>query len=72
MKRFLSCALTGAFLLSATTALAKDVVLKDPKGDDKGPGKYTYPTHAVYTKGSFDLVEAKFRTTATTSRSPSR
>lgn len=59
MKRFISGALTGAFLLTSATAIAKEVVLKDPKGDDKGPGKYTYPTDAVYTKGSFDLVEAK-------------
>jgi len=28
----------------------------DPTGDDKGPGTYTYPTDAVYTPGSFDLV----------------
>lgn len=60
MKRFLSSALAGAFLLSGASALAKEIVLKDPKGDDKGPGNYTYPTDAVYTKGSFDLVEARF------------
>jgi carbohydrate-binding DOMON domain-containing protein len=28
----------------------------DPKGDDKGPGNYTYPTDAVYKPGSFDLT----------------
>jgi carbohydrate-binding DOMON domain-containing protein len=33
-----------------------DVSLSDPKGDDKGPGKYTYPTDAVYAKGSFDMT----------------
>ncbi|MEW5854835.1 MAG: glucodextranase DOMON-like domain-containing protein [Myxococcota bacterium] len=36
---------------------AFSVTLKDPKGDDDGPGSYTYPTDAVYTRGSFDLVE---------------
>lgn len=59
MKRFISSALAGAFMLSGASALAAEVVLKDPKGDDKGPGQYTYPTDAVYTKGSFDLVEAR-------------
>src|SRR5262245_28126708 len=36
---------------------AKHIVLKDPTGDDNGPGKYTYPSHSVYTKGSFDLTK---------------
>ncbi|MCC6620487.1 MAG: hypothetical protein IT385_04490 [Deltaproteobacteria bacterium] len=49
----------GALIVSGTSALAGDIVLKDPKGDDKGPGNYTYPTDAVYTKGSFDLTEAR-------------
>ncbi|MGQ9631073.1 MAG: glucodextranase DOMON-like domain-containing protein [bacterium] len=31
--------------------------LKDPIGDDKGTGSYTYPTNPVYVTGSFDLVE---------------
>ncbi len=29
----------------------------DPKGDDHGPGSYTYPTDAVFGSGAFDLVE---------------
>src|SRR5438105_1687485 len=33
----------------------KHIVLSDPTGDDNGPGSYTYPTNAAYTKGSFDL-----------------
>lgn len=60
MNRLFQGALAGALILTSTTAFAKEVVLKDPKGDDKGPGNYTYPTDAVYTKGSFDLVEASF------------
>lgn len=60
MKRLLSSALAGAILCTGGAALAADFVFKDPKGDDKGPGQYTYPTDAVYTKGSFDLTEAKF------------
>ena len=34
----------------------KNIELKDPSGDDKGPGTFTYPTAAVYKKGSFDLL----------------
>ncbi|MBC8415820.1 MAG: hypothetical protein H8E11_05260 [Candidatus Cloacimonetes bacterium] len=30
----------------------------DPKGDDKGPGVYTYPTNPIYVAGSFDLTSA--------------
>jgi carbohydrate-binding DOMON domain-containing protein len=35
------------------------VVLRDPVGDDDGPGKYLYPTDPVYKKGSFDLTELR-------------
>lgn len=42
--------------LHASSASAQDLVLKDPKGDDKGPGVYTYPTAGVYSAGSFDLT----------------
>lgn len=37
-------------------ALAQKVTLKDPTGDDNGPGTYVYPTDAVYAPGSFDLT----------------
>lgn len=53
MKKLL-CAL--ALTLAAGSALAQTVSLKDPTGDDNGPGTYTYPTDAVYTRGSFDLT----------------
>ncbi|HMR93230.1 MAG TPA: glucodextranase DOMON-like domain-containing protein [Chitinophagaceae bacterium] len=38
-------------------AAAQKIVLKDPEGDDNGPGSYVYPTDAVYKKGSFDIRE---------------
>lgn len=37
---------------------AEKITLMDPKGDDKGPGNYTYPTDPIYVAGSFDLVKA--------------
>lgn len=40
----------------ATMAAAQTVSFKDPVGDDNGPGTYTYPTDAVYKRGSFDLT----------------
>lgn len=58
MLRTLS-ALVAALL--AATATAKDVTFKDPAGDDKGPGGYTYPTDPVYTPGSFDLKAVKVK-----------
>lgn len=48
------------FAVAAAVASAQEVVFKDPVGDDKGPGTYTYPTDPVYKPGSFDLTEFKF------------
>ncbi len=48
---------TLACLTLSTAAVAGGVSFKDPKGDDFGPGTYTYPTNANYKKGSFDLTE---------------
>ncbi len=31
--------------------------IKDPKGDDHGPGSYTYPTDAVFKPGMYDILE---------------
>ena len=43
--------------LLTTQALAGETLkFKDPKGDDKGPGGYIYPTDGVYKPGSFDLT----------------
>ena len=52
MKRW--TALAG-LLLGSSPALAEDLTFQDPAGDDFGPGSYTYPTDAVYKRGSFDL-----------------
>lgn len=35
--------------------------LKDPTGDDKGPGTYVYPTSSEYAPGSFDLTEVEIQ-----------
>ncbi len=63
-KTGVMAAVTGLVLVGmASTASAQKVSFKDPTGDDNGPGSYTYPTDAVYKRGSFDLtgfdVEAK-------------
>jgi carbohydrate-binding DOMON domain-containing protein len=57
-RNFLAIALV-AFTLAPCVAAepAATVSFKDPTGDDDGPGGYTYPTDAAYTKGSFDLTE---------------
>ena len=49
-------ALLSGVLFSAA-AFGDKLVFKDPIGDDKGPGNYSYPTDAVYRPGSFDLTE---------------
>lgn len=41
----------------AFAGAAHAVEFTDPRGDDKGPGTYTYPTDGVYKAGSFDLVK---------------
>ncbi|MCW3836498.1 glucodextranase DOMON-like domain-containing protein [Sphingomonas canadensis] len=37
-------------------AAAQTASFRDPAGDDKGPGTYTYPTDMAYKPGSFDLT----------------
>ena len=49
----------AAAALLASGATAQAVEFTDPRGDDKGPGNYTYPTDGVYKAGSFDLVKFK-------------
>jgi carbohydrate-binding DOMON domain-containing protein len=49
------CAMAVSFALTGAAGAA-GVKFMDPSGDDKGPGTYVYPTDAVYTPGSFDLV----------------
>jgi carbohydrate-binding DOMON domain-containing protein len=50
-------ALAWAGALVAGALAAQSIQFKDPTGDDNGPGGYTYPTDAVYKKGSFDIVD---------------
>ncbi|HEX2831761.1 MAG TPA: glucodextranase DOMON-like domain-containing protein [Thermoanaerobaculia bacterium] len=52
MKKYLCFLL----VLLSVSAFAQSVSFKDPAGDDDGPGEYSYPTDAVYTRGSFDLT----------------
>ncbi len=49
-----------ALAVVAGAAFAQEVSFKDPIGDDKGPGTYTYPTDPVYKPGSFDLTAFKY------------
>lgn len=48
-------AISAVAIVTAGSAMA--ATFDDPKGDDKGPGHYTYPTDAVYKPGSFDLTK---------------
>jgi carbohydrate-binding DOMON domain-containing protein len=48
----------ATFALSASAAYAGDALtFSDPKGDDNGAGKATYPTGKDYAPGAFDLVK---------------
>jgi carbohydrate-binding DOMON domain-containing protein len=59
LKKF-ACAF--ALALVAGSAFAQTVSFKDPAGDDDGPGGYSYPTDAVYSRGSFDLTGFTLKT----------
>jgi carbohydrate-binding DOMON domain-containing protein len=54
-------ALGLALVLATPAATAQKVSFKDPKDDDNGPGKYTYPTDPAYRPGSFDLTGFRLR-----------
>ena len=49
------------FVGSAAAFDPKDITFTDPTGDDKGPGKYAYPTDAPYKPGSFDLTGVRLQ-----------
>lgn len=61
MKNINSTLTVIVVALASTGALAGNVAFTDPKGDDNGPGSYTYPTDPVYKKGSFDLTDVSFK-----------
>lgn len=46
---------TPAALLLTLASAPFSWTYVDPRGDDKGPGSYQYPSGDVYTAGSFDL-----------------
>ncbi len=52
-------ALGIATALAVGAVAAHAVEFSDPRGDDNGPGNYTYPTDGVYKPGSFDLTKFK-------------
>jgi len=56
-SRFSLRAITMASLVAFGAGAAQAVEFTDPRGDDKGPGNYTYPTDSVYKPGSFDLTK---------------
>jgi carbohydrate-binding DOMON domain-containing protein len=58
-SRFNLGAVGLAVMLAFGAVAAHAVEFTDPRGDDKGPGNYTYPTDGVYKAGSFDLVKFK-------------
>lgn len=58
MKTHFSLRAIGmACLIALGAASAHAVEFTDPKGDDKGPGSYVYPTDGVYKAGSFDITK---------------
>lgn len=59
--KFTGFVLTIVCLL-ATSASAGTRLLTDPAEDDFGPGTYTYPTHADYRRGTFDLRAVSIKT----------
>ena len=58
-KSALAVCLASLLALGFTTVQA--VTFDDPKGDDKGPGNYVYPTDSVYKTGSFDLTKLSIK-----------
>ncbi len=54
--------LVALLSISAYTAQAETLTLKDPAGDDNGHGAVIYPTAAIYKPGAFDLREFKLKT----------
>lgn len=64
MKRFISMAAAlGMVIVGGSVASAETISFDDPRGDDNGPGNYTYPTDTVYTAGSFDMTNVEFKDT---------
>jgi flagellar hook assembly protein FlgD len=52
-----ACAACAVCIVLAPAWPARGLTLTDPAGDDHGPGTYLYPLDAVFTMGSFDVIE---------------
>jgi hypothetical protein len=52
-------------IVAARGSHAKDVVLTDPVGDDRGPGGYAYPAVDGFRNGTFDLTSLRVSEGAT-------
>ncbi|MBI4821040.1 MAG: hypothetical protein HY791_32570 [Deltaproteobacteria bacterium] len=50
-----------AALFATSSALAEPLEFKDPKGDDNGGGKISYPTGKPYTPAAFDMLGLTIR-----------
>ena len=57
----LTILLAAAVLALSGAAALADVSYEDPTGDDFGPGTYTYPTDAVYKRGTFDITKVEIK-----------
>lgn len=56
-KRIFALMLVLPVLFAASLFAGDTITLKDPIGDDDGPGVYVYPTDPVYKPGSFDITK---------------
>ncbi|MFH1529850.1 MAG: glucodextranase DOMON-like domain-containing protein [Pseudomonadota bacterium] len=59
MKQLVSLLVLAIWLTPSAASAQFKLTLADPKGDDKGPGAYVYPTAAEYKPGSFDLTSVE-------------
>jgi carbohydrate-binding DOMON domain-containing protein len=51
----------AATLTARPLLAAETLTFSDPKGDDNGSGKMTYPTGKEYTPGAFDITKVEVR-----------
>lgn len=56
MKRAVLVSCVASLLFALPALAGGPVKFADPAGDDKGNGKYEYPTDGVYKPGSFDMT----------------
>ena len=61
VQRWRAMAMGMAMASMPGLALAETLSFQDPKGDDDGTGKTTYPTDKAYTPSAFDLTGLEIR-----------